>query len=58
MKINWFMNLNRSHIEPNTFFWRLNLNYNNIIIVNTNNNMVDARNGSILYKKFLILQDL
>ena len=55
MKINWFMNLNRSSglNQNNLFLGGQILNYNNIIIVNTNNNTygIDARNGSILYKK-------
>ena len=55
MKINWFINLNRSSglNQNNLFLGGQILNYNNIIIVNTNNNTygIDARNGSILYKK-------
>jgi hypothetical protein len=55
MKINWFINLNQSiDLNPNNLFTSNQIiNYKNKLIVPTNEFLyvIDANNGSIIYKK-------
>jgi outer membrane protein assembly factor BamB len=55
MRINWFINLNQSlELNPSSLFkGNQVVNNSNLVVVNSNQftNIIDSRNGNIIYKK-------
>ena len=60
MNLQWFLNLNQSPDinSSNLFFSTQMINFKNYLVISTNNYLyvINSTNGSILYKKTLLLK--